>query len=69
MRKLLINLQILLLFPIICPNLTGRPIKKTELWVTGTLTPRAMQELNSKGIVVRERVSEELLPQSSLKEN
>jgi hypothetical protein len=50
-------------------NLTGRPIKKTELWVTGTFTPRAMQELNSRGIVVRERVSEELLPQSSLKEN
>ncbi|MEE9176315.1 MAG: hypothetical protein V3U19_09110 [Thermodesulfobacteriota bacterium] len=50
-------------------NLTGRPIKKTELWITGTFTPRTMQELNSRGIVVRERVSEELLPQSSLKEN
>jgi hypothetical protein len=51
-------------------NLTGRPIKKTELWITGTFTPRAMQELNSRGIVVRERVSsEELLPPSSLKEN
>jgi hypothetical protein len=46
-------------------NLTGRPIKKTELWVTGTLTPRAMQELNSRGIVVRERASEKLLPPSS----
>ncbi len=46
-------------------NLTGRPIKKTELWITGTLTPRAMQELNSRGIVIRERASEDLLPPSS----
>ncbi len=46
-------------------NLTGRPINKTELWVTGTLTPRSMQELNSRGIVVRERASEKLLPPSS----
>ncbi len=46
-------------------DLTGRPIKKTELWITGTLTSRAMQELNSRGIVVRERAREELLPPSS----
>ncbi len=45
-------------------DLTGRPIKQTELWVTGTLTSTAMKELNSKGIVVKERAGLELMPPS-----
>jgi len=43
-------------------DLTGRPIKKTELWVTGTLTSRSMQELNARGLVIKERAGEELMP-------
>jgi hypothetical protein len=46
-------------------DLTGRPIKKTEIWVTGTLTPRAMQELNARGLVIKERAGEELMPPSA----
>jgi hypothetical protein len=43
-------------------DLTGRPIKKKELWVTGTLTPRAMKELNARGLVLKERAGEVLMP-------
>ncbi len=46
-------------------DLTGRPIKKTEIWVTGTLTPRAMQEFNARGLVIKERAGEELMPPSA----
>ena len=45
-------------------DLTGRPVKKTEIWVTGSLTPRAMQEFNARGLVVNERSGEVLLPPS-----
>ena len=43
-------------------DLSGRPVKKTELWVTGTLTPRAMKEFDARGVVVNERVGEVLMP-------
>lgn len=45
-------------------DLTGRPIKATEIWVTGSLTPRAMQELNARGLVIKERAGKVLLPPS-----
>ncbi|MEE9548222.1 MAG: hypothetical protein V3V68_02585, partial [Nitrosomonadaceae bacterium] len=50
-------------------DLTGRPIKKKELWVTGTLTPRAMKELNARGIVIKERAGEVLMPLSEKEES
>ncbi len=43
-------------------DLTGRPIKKTELWLTGSLTPKAMQELNARDLVIKERAGEILMP-------
>jgi hypothetical protein len=43
-------------------DLTGRPIKKTEIWVTGSLTPRTMKEFSARGLVVNERAGEVLLP-------
>ncbi|GAX61919.1 glycerol-3-phosphate dehydrogenase [Candidatus Scalindua japonica] len=43
-------------------DLTGRPIKKTELWFTGSVTLRAMQELNARGLVINERAGEVLMP-------
>lgn len=45
-------------------DLTGRPIKKTEIWVTGNLTPRTMKEFNARGLVVKERAGEVLMPPS-----
>ncbi len=50
-------------------DLTGRPIKKKELWVTGTLTPRAMKELNARGIVIKERAGEVLMPLTEKEES
>ncbi|MCP4264787.1 MAG: hypothetical protein GY777_04295 [Candidatus Brocadiaceae bacterium] len=44
-------------------DLTGRPIKETELWFTGSLTPKAMQELSARGLVIKERAGEILMPQ------
>jgi hypothetical protein len=43
-------------------DLSGRPVKKTELWVTGTLTARAMKELKGRGLVIKERAGEVLMP-------
>ena len=43
-------------------DLSGRPVKKTELWVTGTLTPIALKEFEARGIVVNERAGEVLMP-------
>ncbi|KHE90458.1 MAG: hypothetical protein K8F52_13050 [Candidatus Scalindua rubra] len=43
-------------------DLTGRPIKKTEIWVTGSLTPRTMKEFNARGLIIKERAGEVLLP-------
>ncbi len=43
-------------------DLTGRPIKKTEIWVTGTLTPRALKEFSARGLVINERAGEVLMP-------
>jgi hypothetical protein len=45
-------------------DLTGRPVKKTEIWVTGTLTPRTMKEFSARGLVVNERSGDVLMPQS-----
>ena len=49
-------------------DLTGRPVKKTELWFTGTLTPRAMKEFNARGLVIKERAGEILMPQTEREE-
>ncbi|MCP4256734.1 MAG: hypothetical protein GY774_04305 [Planctomycetes bacterium] len=46
-------------------DLTGRPVKKTEFWVTGSLTTRARQEFKARGLVLRERAGEVLLPPST----
>ncbi len=43
-------------------DLSGRPIKKTELWVTGTITPMALMELKNRGLVIKERAGEVLMP-------
>ena len=43
-------------------DLTGRPIKNTEIWLTGALTPRTMKEFNARGLVVKERAGEILMP-------
>jgi hypothetical protein len=45
-------------------DLTGRPIKKTEIWVTGALTPRALKEFNARGLVVKEQAGGKLMPPS-----
>ncbi len=45
-------------------DLTGRPVKKTELWFTGSLTPRAMKEFSARGLVIKEQAGDVLLPQS-----
>ena len=49
-------------------DLSGRPVKKTELWVTGTITPRAKNELNSRGLVIKERAGDVLMPQTERQE-
>ncbi len=46
-------------------DLTGRPVKKTEFWVTGSFTPRATQELTARGLVLKERTGGVLLPPST----
>jgi hypothetical protein len=46
-------------------NLTGRPIKRTEIWLTGALTPRTMKEFNARGLVVNERAGGKLMPPSA----
>jgi len=43
-------------------DLSGRPVKKTELWFTGSLTPKAMQELSARGLEIKERAGEILMP-------
>ncbi len=45
-------------------DVTGRPIKKTEIWVTGSLTPRTMKEFNARGLVINERAGGKLMPPS-----
>ena len=42
----------------------GRPVKKVELWITGRLTPRARQECNARGLIVKEGISDILMPPS-----
>ena len=49
-------------------DLTGRPIKKTEIWITGTITPIAMKEFSARGLVVNERSGDELMPQTEREE-
>jgi hypothetical protein len=43
-------------------DLTGRPIKKTEIWVTGSFTQLAKQELEARGLELREQAGEVLMP-------
>jgi hypothetical protein len=40
----------------------SRPVKNVELWFTGKLTPRARQECNARGLVVKEGISDILMP-------
>jgi len=49
-------------------DLTGRPIKKTEIWITGTITPIATKEFSARGLVVKERAGDVLLPQTEREE-
>jgi len=42
-----------------------RPVKQVELWITGAVTPRTMQELNNRGFIVKERIGGILMPPSS----
>jgi hypothetical protein len=39
-----------------------RPFKQKELWLTGKVSPAAWEQLENKGIVVKERQREVLLP-------
>ena len=41
-----------------------RPVKRTELWVTGRLTPRAKKEIEAKGLIVKEQIGDRLMPPS-----
>ena len=49
-------------------DLAGRPVKKREIWVTGTITPTAMKEFSARGLVVNERSGDVLLPQTEREE-
>jgi hypothetical protein len=49
-------------------DLSGRPVKKTEIWVTGALTPRTMKEFTARGLVVKEHAGEILMPQTEKEE-
>ncbi len=46
-------------------DLTGRPIRRTEIWLTGALTPRTMKEFNARGLVINERAGGKLMPPSA----
>ena len=41
-----------------------RTVTRVELWITGKLTPKARRELEGRGIVVKEQISEMLMPPS-----
>ncbi|MBC8550477.1 MAG: hypothetical protein H8D23_12600 [Candidatus Brocadiales bacterium] len=41
-----------------------RPVKQTELWITGRLSPRARSEFEAKGLVVKEQIGDMLMPPS-----
>ncbi|MEE9604981.1 MAG: hypothetical protein V3V70_05340 [Candidatus Scalindua sp.] len=41
-----------------------RPVKRTELWVTGRLTSRAKEEIEAKGLIVKEQIGDRLMPPS-----
>lgn len=41
-----------------------RPVKRTELWVTGRLTPRAKKEIEANGLIVKEQIGDMLMPPS-----
>jgi hypothetical protein len=45
-----------------------RTVTRVELWITGKLTPKARRELEGRGIVVKEQISEMLMPPSMEKE-
>ena len=44
---------------------TERTVKRTELWLTGRLTPRARKEIEETGVIVNERIGERLMPPST----
>jgi len=41
-----------------------RTVQRTELWVTGRLTPRAKRELEVKGLIIKEQIGDKLMPPS-----
>jgi hypothetical protein len=41
-----------------------RTVQRTELWVTGRLTPRAKRELEAKGLIIKEQIGDKLMPPS-----
>ncbi len=45
-------------------NTVDRPVKQTELWITGRLSTRARSEFEAKGLVVKEQIGDKLMPPS-----
>jgi hypothetical protein len=41
-----------------------RPVKRTELWVTGRLTQKAKSEIEARGVIVKEQIGDRLMPPS-----
>ncbi|GJQ60721.1 MAG: hypothetical protein D8M57_16630 [Candidatus Scalindua sp. AMX11] len=41
------------------------PVRRVEVWITGRLTPRARQECNARGLIIKEGVSDILMPPSA----
>ncbi len=38
-----------------------RTVKRTELWVTGRMTPRAMKEIENSGVIVNAQIGNKLM--------
>ena len=43
----------------------GRPVKRVELWITGNITSKAKNEIEARGIVVKEQIGKRLMPPST----
>ncbi len=42
-----------------------RPVKQTELWVTGRITPKAREKIQARGLIINEQNGEWLMPLST----
>ncbi len=42
-----------------------RPVKQTELWVTGRITPKAREKIEARGLIINEQSGERLMPPST----